>query len=318
MELNELVSVLKSASGDDRFDFCEVLKKISGDSGCHGFEWCNDCKKFIMDSIASELEKSKARLMPEGMEWPRFEDGEPVEFGGKGLDIRGAVRSVKGVKFTQGGFVFISDDMGRVWWANDKGPTEDPCVDPSKRVKRPAPKVLDADGVEIELGDDLYSVEGGLKFHVSHIDRINGKIATDAMFSLDKWADPAMYTHRAPVLAADGKPLREGETVWLTTGYEAPYRVEEVRDGFLMVSAENFNGERDYATSFSPRNFTHERPDSLDRLAEDIGAMVVAWRANKHLFDAQEAAAGCVGENTMGAALDSLVRRAKALAERDA
>lgn len=30
--------------------------------------------------------------------------------------------------------------------------------------------------------------------------------------------------------------------------------------------------------------------------------MVVAWRANRDLFDAQEAAAGCVGENTLGAA----------------
>ena len=57
-----------------------------------------------------------------------------------------------------------------------------------------------------------------------------------------------------------------------------------------------------------------ERPDSLDRLAEDIGAMVVAWHSNQDLFDAQESAAGCVGENTLGAALDSLARRAKALA----
>lgn len=60
-----------------------------------------------------------------------------------------------------------------------------------------------------------------------------------------------------------------------------------------------------------------KRPDSLERLAEDISAMVVAWRSNRDLFDAQEAAAGCVGENTLGAALDYLVRRAKALAERE-
>lgn len=59
-----------------------------------------------------------------------------------------------------------------------------------------------------------------------------------------------------------------------------------------------------------------KRPDSLGRLAKDIVAMVVALRSNRSLFDAQEAAAGCVGENTMDAALDSLVRRVKALAER--
>lgn len=52
--------------------------------------------------------------------------------------------------------------------------------------KRPAPKALDADGAEIEVGDDLYSVEGMLKFHVSAIDKKNGRIATEAMFALDK------------------------------------------------------------------------------------------------------------------------------------
>lgn len=58
--------------------------------------------------------------------------------------------------------------------------------------------VLDADGVPIELGDDLYSVEGGLKLRVSNIDRVNYRIATSAMFALDKWADPSMLTHTKP------------------------------------------------------------------------------------------------------------------------
>lgn len=58
--------------------------------------------------------------------------------------------------------------------------------------------VLDADGVPVELGDDLYSVEGGLKLHVSNIDRVNCRIATSAMFALDKWADPSMFTHTKP------------------------------------------------------------------------------------------------------------------------
>ena len=58
--------------------------------------------------------------------------------------------------------------------------------------------VLDANGVPIELGDDLYSVEGSLKLHVSNIDRVNCRIATSAMFALDKWADPSMFTHTKP------------------------------------------------------------------------------------------------------------------------
>lgn len=58
--------------------------------------------------------------------------------------------------------------------------------------------VLGADGVPIELGDDLYSVESGLKLHVSTIDRVNCKIATSEMFALDRWADPSMFTHTKP------------------------------------------------------------------------------------------------------------------------
>ena len=144
--------------------------------------------------------KDKASQMPKGVDWPRFEDGEPVRFLDD-FERYGYENDVSVVTmYTDGSFAIN-------FRAYSKG----------ERVKRPAPKVLDADGVEIEAGDDLYSVEGILKFHVSAIDKKSGRIATEAMFALDKWADPKMYTHRAPVLAADGRPLREGDK---------PYRVD--------------------------------------------------------------------------------------------
>ena len=128
--------------------------------------------------------------------WPRFEDGEPVRVGDEFTGKDGKTYTVKQVRFM--GFYFSLYDFG--------GEKPQFKADYGERVKRPTPKVLDADGVEIEVGDDLYSVEGMLKFHVSAIDKKSGRIATEAMFALDKWADPKMYTHRAPVLAADGKP----------------------------------------------------------------------------------------------------------------
>ena len=152
-------------------------------------------------AYSDDIEK---RLMPEGMEWPRFEDGEPVRIGDEVPFGGDSAMTVTGVEMAdEGHFILHGRDGG----------INRPCqivYQYGQRVKRPAPKVLDADGVEIDVGDALYSVEGSLKFHVSHVDRANGKIATDAMFSFDKWADPAMYTHRATVLAADGKPLRVG------------------------------------------------------------------------------------------------------------
>ena len=192
--------------------------------------------------------------------------------------------------------------------------------------------MLDADGVPIELGDDLYSVEGGIKLHVSHVDRINGKIATDAMFSLDKWADPAMYTHRAPVLAADGKPLREGETVWsVKDGTE--YRVGEIRDTTdddddpcKIIGCSN-DELHIYCAYFPPDKLTHtkpELPDSWERLEED---------ARKHRYDYWECwkvrCSSCPAvvdgknprkrygvDDCQDAMQCDLVRRAKALAER--
>lgn len=253
------------------------------------------------------------RLMPAGMEWPRYEDGEPVRPGDRLLDKGGDW-------FEAASFVFTCD-----WWSvrgyqtegfgdlNDKTRRKLEGMAYGTCVRRPAPKVLDADGVEVEVGDDLYTVEGMLKFHVSAIDKKSGRIATEAMFALDKWADPKMYTHRAPVLAADGRPLRVGETVWLTDGSERHVVLSTEEDGIGSIVTE-VQAPGAVKVHISPSRLTHERPDSLDRLAEDIGAMVAAWRSKRGLFDAQEAAAGCVGENTLGAALDSLVRRVKALA----
>ena len=321
MELIELAGVLKSASGYDSFDFCEVLEKIAGEGRCHDFAWCDNCKKFIMDSIASELEKSKARLLPEGMEWPRFEDGEPVEFGDEGLDIRGNARSVNGIKFTQSGFVFISDGMGRVWWANDHGPTEDPCVDPNKRVKRPAPKVLDADGVEIRVGDEVFVIATGKVHHVAAIDPVGKRFRSIEQMSGDSaWLDPAYFTHRAPVLAADGRPLREGETVYLTDSPTA-FVVDDImtrEDGATVVHL------KDGAWNL-PQYLTHERPDSWKRLMEDAGkSSVEYWGCSgvgcskcpamvdgKKPFERLKCSHNCISAKDVG-----IVRRAKELAER--
>lgn len=48
---------------------------------CYDFACCEDCKR-ARDKAADGLVRSiERRLMPEGMEWPRFSDGEPVRIG---------------------------------------------------------------------------------------------------------------------------------------------------------------------------------------------------------------------------------------------
>ena len=201
------------------------------------------------------LEEVKGHMMPEGMEWPRYESGEFVKFGDE------LEQHEQGHRFRVDAVKFMADG----WRACHEIDGVRDVYRPGERVKRPAPKVLDADGVKIELGDDLYSVEGSLKFHVGHIDRVNGKIATGAMFAIDKWADPAMYTHRAPVLAADGKPLREGETVWRVRKDMGQLEFFEYEHPWARVK-----DEQGKIHGLLPDDLTHERPDSFQKLWDDL------------------------------------------------
>lgn len=76
--------------------------------------------------------------------WPKFEDGSYVWFGDAYSGVRCDDEEVVGMWFRK-------ESVGLV------GP-EGFCtkLNPSEHVKRPAPKVLDADGVEIKVGDTVW------------------------------------------------------------------------------------------------------------------------------------------------------------------
>ena len=241
----------------------------------------------------AEVEK---RLMPEGIEWPRFEDSEPVRIGDD-FERDGDENGVSTVT------VYLDGSFALNFRAYSRG----------ERVKRPAPKVLDADGVEVEVGDDLYTVEGMLKFHVSAIDKKSGRIATEAMSALDKWADPKMYTHRAPVLAADGRPLREGETVWGVDG-GGPYVVEEPlnKNGLTVLEADGVSR----AFSRFPDHLTHERPDSWEQLEDDATVSPEVYCVRRGIDISDVDSAHIVLDDVTERMARDLVCRARALAER--
>lgn len=80
--------------------------------------------------------------------WPKYEDGEYVMYEDEfGFD--GDVKTAYGFNFGVGGRVSICSDKG----SHVRLPN-------GERVKRPAPKVLDADGVEVHLGDTVYESNG--------------------------------------------------------------------------------------------------------------------------------------------------------------
>ena len=94
--------------------------------------------------------------------WPRFEDGEPVMVGDevKADPIFGGgtcvARAIEFMDFTYIVKNYISEPI-----AQDRF---------EARVKRPAPKVLDADGVEIHVGDTVWRCNGIASGVVTSID----------------------------------------------------------------------------------------------------------------------------------------------------
>ena len=256
------------------------------------------------------LEAVKKRLMPEGMEWPRFEDNEPVrlweEFSPSRLDIP---LTISEIQFVDGADFALSDIEGHlVTYRN------------GERVKRPAFKVLDADGVEIRVGDTVWNVSTGEKYTVGVF--VGGCVNISNAAGGGLQLLPSQLTHRAPVLAADGKPLREGETVWGKGG--GIYRVTSVHDGevFARHVDGSFGAEVESAGGgglyrLRADNLTHERPDSWERLEED--AKLGRCDYNKaHGYPA--CCIGCDGlpfsDSCSEIMARDLVRRAKALAER--
>lgn len=114
----------------------EKAEAVSAAMGEHLREWAED------NGLPSfhEEESIKAWLDRCFLPRPLFEDGEPVQIGDKVLNYD-RERTVDNIAVAVYGtecllLAFVDS--------------------PEKRLKRPAPKVLDADGVPIEVGDTVY------------------------------------------------------------------------------------------------------------------------------------------------------------------
>lgn len=175
------------ASGSTR---CSAMAKMFG-IVCEHERTCRDCITKMMTDIADRIEAD--RELPEGIEWPRFEDGELVKFGDE-VEFKGEAAKVLDVAFSVVRFslgVGTATTSGRVY------------CDLGESVKRPAPKVLDADGAPIEVGDTVYFVNGnGRALIVERIDANGGDPAVDLVYAGERihWhsANPEKLTHERP------------------------------------------------------------------------------------------------------------------------
>ena len=238
-----------------------------------------------------ELDKAIAemrpRLMPEGMCWPMV-DGKLVDFTTGYEPSLGVLEAVS--IYSNGACEVMSHDG---------------IIKNVKDIHVSKPKVLDADGAEIRVGDTVYHVKDGSKMTVFGIE------GEWIVVSVGGRARHDIVTHRAPVLAADGRPLREGETVWYRDHID-PLEVRGIsttESGAQYVKAYNdYEGE----VSAPAEDFTHDRPvaDTWERLEEDAGKNPFDYCKDVgHRLDT------C--ENSEAYKARDLVRRCRALAERE-
>lgn len=121
---------------------------------------------------------------------PRYGDGEPVQFGDDADELNGVEK-----------FIFLRSCGGCCQMQDAEGNMLN--VFPGGFVKRPAPKVLDADGVPIEVGDWVYT-EAGLRRKVAKVgtERCLGMEDWDGspwvMFGNGSWMHAHDITHREP------------------------------------------------------------------------------------------------------------------------
>ena len=328
---------------------------------------CDKCHRYAADKLAGEildklrphLVEDTGHIMPEGMEWllevwPKWSNGEYCKFGDWWTADKYGDYKPKQLRR----LVFYTPEQLREW-EQDEGDNfgyewdfmrpSDTTYRPDK-AEPPAPKVLDSEGVECNVGDAVWWVHNKTgDFRIIRIDKY-GKCAIhddDAdepcgmtvpstelthrrpMFDADgeeirvgdtvyllpgEWCDksplyrcngwdemevinispvhnsdriecktlakaivcypqPSQLTHRAPVIAADGKPLREGETVWcvasdsdlesvgITVSKEevtGKLTIREIYEDMLRFEETNF--------VLPPVYLSHEQPDSWERL----------------------------------------------------
>lgn len=120
--------------------------------------------------------------------WPRFEDGECVWLGDKYEDNEGNECFASGVHLDIDGPILVDSEGFHDLYR--KG----------KRVKRPAPKVLDADGVEIKVGDTVWFKGNPRPYAVVGVKdggvRLHSKTRYSEESAITVWTD--ILTHIAP------------------------------------------------------------------------------------------------------------------------
>lgn len=190
---------------------------------------------------------------------PRFDDDEPVDF----HERMGNGKHVRRIIFREDGWTVDSGKDGAKRYGSYNSGT---C----KAIPRYHESVLDADGVEIKVGDTVYRESDGEKLTVKSVfvDIICGGCFTSEEFGVGYLAK--YFTHERPVFDAEGVRIRKGDTVWSVADKSRGTVVSIILDntwhGYPVKVAWDKGDE-----GFYPGDaITHREPDSLKKLRDDM------------------------------------------------
>lgn len=244
--------------------------------------------------------------------WPRFEDGEPVMIGDEVDGLGGEIIEV-----------YIAENAAAIW--NNFG--HHMHLSLGERVKRPAPEVLDADGVLIKAGDTVWHEDGSELHVIGFGDAQDGETMLVVKYAAGptKWGEvrclSVTHTRPAPkVLDADGVEIEAGDTVYgigrTKHRFEVidPHHIDpEVGEAFSVRCYDRDELEECHC---KPKLLAHTRPDSWERLEEDAAKEPCDYFGVE--CDDDKGCGGCPhlreGRDCVIDLQADLVRRAKAIA----
>lgn len=237
---------------------CGLHEVVSGGVECPEGS-CNGCREVSAAWANEAADAIERRALPDGVEWPRFEDGEPVRLDSMILDrVTGEPYEAKIVTFNKSDDETISVHVGG--GAYEMG----------ERLKRPP--VIAADGEPLEVGQTVYGTRDLEPVEIvslrskeyDGVRTVKCKDRTGFVFYA-----PDDLTHQRPVLDADGVPIKVGDTVWeVGTVLAIPMTVVEVSRDTVRCECAWTDGKV-YRPRYLPSALTHTKPEPPDKACED-------------------------------------------------
>lgn len=164
------------------------------------------------------------RPVPEGVEWPRYEDGRKVAFGDRICGDE-SQRAVAEVCFCDSGDTALCDGGGEIIAS----------LFPGERVLRD--EATAADGKPLVEGETAYALSSGLPYSVASVEA-DGSVQArlDGIGCPERFAADSLTHARPEVLDVVGHPFCVGDTVYIIEDGSAREVVKIARDGMIRLS----------------------------------------------------------------------------------